>query len=92
MFCQNCGSEIEEHDKVCPYCGQVNKYFEVLKEKDNIIQQLEQKVIKLEELVREGSKLERKFPKPNSFMPWIFIFPFVFMVLFFVFFIVLVSM
>jgi uncharacterized membrane protein YvbJ len=91
MYCQNCGSEIGMNDKICPYCGQASENFKVLQEKDNMIQELEQKIIKLEGLIREKSKSGNTFPRPNSFMPWIFIFPFVFMVLFFVFFIILVS-
>lgn len=25
MYCQNCGREIKENDKFCPYCGAENK-------------------------------------------------------------------
>jgi len=91
MYCRNCGSEIDENAKVCPYCGRMNDVSEVIPQKEIKIQELEQKVSELEQIVKKGSKSRNKTIKENFFQPWIFIFPIVFLVLFFMFFIILVA-
>ncbi|MFX1411284.1 MAG: zinc-ribbon domain-containing protein [Promethearchaeota archaeon] len=91
MYCQNCGSEIDMSAKICPYCGRMVNISEVIQQKDTKIQEMEQKVSELEQLVKERSKSTNKTIKENFFQPWIFIFPIVFLVLFFTFFIILVS-
>ncbi|MFW9828407.1 MAG: zinc-ribbon domain-containing protein [Candidatus Thorarchaeota archaeon] len=92
MYCQNCGSEIGQNDLICPFCGQRNGSSEVLKEKDNKIQELEQKIAKLESIIKEEPKSIFKKAGLNHFQPWIFIFPIVFVILFFVLFIILVKL
>ncbi|MFW9875346.1 MAG: zinc-ribbon domain-containing protein [Candidatus Thorarchaeota archaeon] len=91
MYCQNCGSEIDQNIMVCPYCGQVNNNSEAIREKDIKIQELEQKISNLEQNIREGSRSGVKKAGINVFQPWIFIVPIVFVILFFVLFIILVS-
>lgn len=91
MYCQNCGSALEENVSICPYCGQVNDSSEILKQKDIKIQEMEQKVEQLERLVRQQPKSTRKAFREHMFQPWVFIFPIIFVVIFFVFFIVLVT-
>jgi len=91
MYCRNCGSEIDEDVKVCPYCGRINNISEVIQQKDVKIQEMEQKISELEQIVKETSKSRNKTIKENLFQPWIFIFPIVFVVLFFMFFIILVT-
>ena len=92
MYCQNCGSEIEQNTKICPYCGEQNNISNALSEKDNKIKELEQKIVNLEQSVnsqvRSGIK---KTYNPNKFMWIIFVFPIVFLVLFFTLFIILAS-
>ncbi|MBY8992468.1 MAG: zinc ribbon domain-containing protein [Candidatus Lokiarchaeota archaeon] len=91
MFCQNCGSEIDQNYQICPYCGQNNRSSDIRDDKDIKIQELEQKVAELEQAIKEGSKsMDKKWPF-NLFQPWFFIFPLVFVVLFFVLFMVLIS-
>jgi uncharacterized membrane protein YvbJ len=90
MFCQECGSEIENKATVCPYCGKINSNSDVVQQKDLQIQELEQKVAKLEEFaINKPKKINKSF-NPMMFL-LIFIFPLAFLVLFFVFFIILVS-
>ncbi|MFX0083588.1 MAG: zinc-ribbon domain-containing protein [Candidatus Hodarchaeota archaeon] len=91
MFCQNCGSEIDQNYQICPYCGQKNSSSDTMNEKDIKIRELEQKVAELEQIIEEGSKSTNKKGFNNLLQPWIFIFPIVFVVLFFVLFMALVS-
>jgi len=91
MYCQNCGSEINQNAKICPYCGQVNNNSDILREKDIKIQELEQKMAKLEQVFEEGTRSTVKKSGINQFQPWIFIFPIIFVILFFVLFMILVS-
>jgi uncharacterized membrane protein YvbJ len=91
MYCQNCGSEIDKSAKICPYCGKLINSSEVLKQKDTKIQEMEQKISKLEQIVKEGSKSTHKTFRESFIQPWIFIFPILFVVLFFTLFIILVS-
>ncbi|MFX0038782.1 MAG: zinc-ribbon domain-containing protein [Promethearchaeota archaeon] len=91
MYCQNCGSEIDQNAIVCPYCGQVNSSSDIVKEKDIKIQEMEQKIAELEHAINVGSKSTVKKSGINQFQPWIFIFPIVFVILFFVLFMILVS-
>lgn len=90
MYCTECGSKLDENAKVCPYCGQENMKSKVPDEKDLKIQELEQKIVKLEESTRVRIGLLSSKAKENRVQPWIFIFPVVFFILFFVFFIILV--
>jgi len=91
MYCQNCGSEIGEKAKICPYCGELNKNSEIVREKDMKIQEMEQKMAELELRVQQGTKARIKRSGAFQFQWMIFVFPLVFVVLFFVFFILLVS-
>ncbi|MFW9938015.1 MAG: zinc-ribbon domain-containing protein [Candidatus Thorarchaeota archaeon] len=91
MFCQECGSEIENTATVCPFCGKINSNSDVIQQKDLKIQELEQKVAKLEEFVTHKPKKATRSFNPMMFL-FIFILPLAFLVLFFVFFIILVSM
>lgn len=91
MYCQNCGSEIDQNSNVCPYCGQMNSNSEAIKRKDIKIQELEQKIEKLEKIVEQKSSIALKKTRINQFQPWIFITPIVFVIVFFVFFILLIS-
>ena len=91
MYCQNCGSALEENVSVCPYCGQVNENSEILKQKDIKIQDMEQKIAHLERLVNQQPKSTRKSLRQSMFQPWFFIFPILFVVIFFIFFILLVT-
>ena len=91
MFCTECGSKIEENVIVCPYCGEENRNSKVLDEKDLKIQELEHKIVKLEETSKQRTKLLSRKADENRVQPWIFIFPMVFFILFFVFFIILVA-
>lgn len=92
MYCQNCGSELDQNDLLCPYCGQRNFNSIILMEKDNKIQELEKKIVELEIIVKD--KPSSRFKKSGifNFQPWILIFPIVFVVLFFVLFMILVSL
>ena len=90
MYCTECGSKLDENAKVCPYCGQaINS--KIQDEKDLKIQELQKKVINLEESVKEKARFFNRKNNENRVQPWIFIFPMVFFVLFFVFFIILVA-
>jgi len=91
MYCQNCGSKIDQNAKVCPYCGLMNNNSDIIEQKDIKIQEMEQKIAELELIIRQGSKSLPKKAGLNPFQPWIFIFPIAFVVLFFVLFIVLVA-
>ncbi len=91
MYCQNCGSEIDQNAMVCPYCGQVNSSSDIIRKKDIKIEEMEQKIAKLEEIVKEGSRSTTKKAGIKIFQPWIFIFPIVFLILFFTLFIILVT-
>jgi uncharacterized membrane protein YvbJ len=92
MFCKYCGSEIEDNIKVCPFCGKSNEKPDLLTQKENKIQDLEQKVKILEERLEKNNRPRRNFFGDFNFLPWIFIVPVVFVVLFFVLFFVLVSL
>jgi len=92
MYCQSCGSEIEQNTKICPYCGEENRISGILSEKDNKIKELEQKVAQLEQNVKNQAGYKpKRIHNPNQFMWIIFVFPIVFLVLFFVLFIILAS-
>ncbi|MFX1280803.1 MAG: zinc-ribbon domain-containing protein [Promethearchaeota archaeon] len=91
MYCTNCGAKIDQNYRICPYCGQKSSSSDIEDDKDIKIRDLEQKVAQLEQKIKEGSKSEDKKKPFNPFQPWFFIFPLLFVVLFFVFFIVLVS-
>jgi uncharacterized membrane protein YvbJ len=92
MYCQNCGSEIEQNTKICPYCGEQNNITEVLSEKDKKIKELEQKILNLEQNINSQvrSRVKRTY-HPNKFMWIIFVFPIAFLITFFVFFTILAS-
>jgi hypothetical protein len=89
MYCQNCGAEVDQNYRICPYCGQSNRS-DITDEKDIKIRELEQKVSELEQKIRVGSKSEDKKWPFNMFQPWFFIIPFIFVILFFVLFMVLI--
>ncbi|MFW9969778.1 MAG: zinc-ribbon domain-containing protein [Candidatus Odinarchaeota archaeon] len=91
MYCQNCGSELDQNAMLCPYCGQVNNNSDIIRNKDLKIQEMEQKITELEQIIKERPRSKIKKTGINQFQPWIFIFPIVFVILFFVLFIVLVS-
>lgn len=92
MYCQNCGAEINEDTTVCPYCGLLSKGSSIIQEKDLKIQALEQKIVELELAFQQVSRRRNRKSGITQFQPWIFIFPILFVVVFFVFFIVLVSL
>ncbi|UCC20633.1 MAG: zinc-ribbon domain-containing protein [Promethearchaeota archaeon] len=91
MYCQNCGTAIDQNATLCPYCGQVTDKSDEISQKEIKIQELEQKISKLEQTIKETSK--KKFKKVGlfPFQPWFFIIPIVFVILFFVLFMILVS-
>ncbi|MFX1476491.1 MAG: zinc-ribbon domain-containing protein [Promethearchaeota archaeon] len=91
MYCTECGSKLDENAIVCPYCGEEKIISNAVDEKDLKIQELEKKIIKLEESNKERRWFSSKKAEENRVQPWIFIFPLVFFVLFFVFFIILVA-
>ncbi|MFX0145708.1 MAG: zinc-ribbon domain-containing protein, partial [Candidatus Hodarchaeota archaeon] len=78
MYCQNCGSEIDQNAVVCPYCGQVNTNSDIIKKKDAKIQEMEQKIVELEQVIKQEPVSKVKKSGINQFQPWIFIFPIVF--------------
>ncbi len=92
MYCQNCGSEIDQNANVCPYCGQTNNNTDIIREKDIKIQEMEQKITELEQIVkqRQGSTVKKNIFNP--FQIWIFVVPIVFVIVFFVFFILLINL
>lgn len=92
MYCQNCGAEINENTTVCPYCGLVTKSSDTIQDKNKKIQALEQKIVELEQVVKQVSRTRPRRSGITQFQPWIFIFPILFVVVFFVFFIILVSL
>ncbi len=92
MYCQNCGAEINENSTICPYCGLATKSSDILQEKDMKIQALEQKIVELELAVQQVSRTRNRKSGITQFQPWIFIFPILFVVVFFVLFIILVSL
>jgi uncharacterized membrane protein YvbJ len=91
MYCQNCGAEIDENSEVCQYCGSINNITKVIQQKDIRIQEMEHKISELEQIVKKGSNPRNKTIKENFVQPWIFIFPIIFVMVFFIFFIILVS-
>ncbi|MFX1419242.1 MAG: zinc-ribbon domain-containing protein [Promethearchaeota archaeon] len=91
MYCHNCGSEIDQNARLCPYCGQIINGSDDIRQKEIKIQELEQKILKLEQSVREESKTRVKKAGIFPFQPWILIFPIIFVILFFVLFMILVS-
>ncbi len=91
MYCSNCGSEIDQNASVCPYCGQVNNKSDAIKKKDIKIQEMEQKIAELEQIIKERPRSTIKKNVFNQFQPWIFITPIVFVIVFFVFFMLLIS-
>jgi uncharacterized membrane protein YvbJ len=92
MYCQNCGSEIDETTSICPYCGQASNNSEIIRNKDIKIQEMEKKVAQLEQIVKERPKSSVRKNMFTQFQPWIFITPIVFVIVFFVFFILLISL
>jgi len=91
MYCQNCGSEIEQNSMVCPFCGELNRNSEIIREKDAKILEMEQKIAQLEQRVKQDSTSGFKRTGLFRFQWMIFVFPLVFVVVFFLFFILLVS-
>jgi len=69
----------------------MNSKPDIISEKDIEIQELEQKIAKLEQTIKEGPRSIIKKARVNQFQPWILIFPIIFMVVFFVLFMILVS-
>ncbi|MFX0022894.1 MAG: zinc-ribbon domain-containing protein [Candidatus Hermodarchaeota archaeon] len=92
MYCQNCGSEIDQTASICPYCGQTNKTSEIIRNKDIKIQEMEKKIAELEQIIKERPKSTVRKNLFNQFQPWIFITPILFVIVFFVFFILLISL
>jgi uncharacterized membrane protein YvbJ len=93
LYCQHCGSELEQNYRICPYCGQnvSSSNVDIMDEKDIKIRELEQKIANLEQIIRQKSSSKEKNWPFNLFQPWFFIFPLVFVILFFVLFMVLVG-
>ena len=92
MYCQNCGSEIDSTASICPYCGQPNNNSKIIRNKDIKIQEMEQKIAELEHIIRERPKSSNRKNILNSFQPWIFITPILFVIVFFVFFMLLINL
>ena len=93
MYCQNCGAEIGDDANVCPYCGISVHTAQIVEEKDKKIAEMEKKIQRLEALASQSAGETSKSSSDGDtpeFQPWIFLFPLVFFVLFFVFFIILV--
>ncbi|MFX1326241.1 MAG: zinc-ribbon domain-containing protein [Promethearchaeota archaeon] len=90
MYCTNCGAEIGEHVKTCPYCGKPNEKKDFMVQKDIKIQELEQKIVQLEAKIARGKESHRGLFGENRWMILVFIFPLVFFIMFFTFFIILV--
>ena len=83
FYCQNCGAKIESAEKFCSFCGFSFEVETELNDKDARINELEQKIIQLE---------QRQVKKTTSraFSPWIAIVPIAFIAVFFGFFILLI--
>ncbi|MHA1507607.1 MAG: zinc-ribbon domain-containing protein [Promethearchaeota archaeon] len=83
FYCQNCGAKIESAEKFCSFCG--FSFEEKLEpdDKDARINELEQKIARLE---------HRQVKKTTSrvFSPWLAIVPIAFVAVFFGFFILLI--
>jgi hypothetical protein len=91
MYCTECGSRLDENVIVCPFCGHEKLVSKPLDEKDLKIQELESKIVKLEESNKERKRFFSNKAEENRVQPWIFIFPLAFFALFFIFFIILVA-
>ena len=83
FYCQNCGTKIESTEKFCSFCGFSFEQKAKSDEKDARINELEQKIARLE---------QRQVKKTTSraFSPWIAIVPIAFVAVFFGFFILLI--
>ena len=53
MYCQNCGAEIGNDAKVCPYCGVSVQNAQIIEENDKKIEEMEKKIQHLENLASQ---------------------------------------
>lgn len=90
MYCTNCGADIGENVKTCPYCGKSNEKKDLMEQKDMKIQELEQKIVQLEAKIAGNKESHLGLFGGNRWMFLVFIFPLVFFIMFFTFFIILV--
>ena len=83
FYCQNCGAKIESVEKFCSFCGFSFEEKIESSDKDARIDELEQKIARLE---------QRQVKKTTSraFSPWLAIVPIAFIAVFFGFFILLI--
>jgi uncharacterized membrane protein YvbJ len=92
MFCQNCGEKIEDGSKVCPYCGYTIGINNELAQKEHQIEILQEKVIQLEQTVRNTTVDDKNHGFNNKMMfVFIFVFPIAFLIFFFVLFFTLAN-
>ena len=86
-YCQNCGAEIEDSQKVCSLCGYTLGEKEPDSDKDAGITELIPNVLLLRKEMLKQIKEERR----TAFSPWIVIAPVAFLIFFFGFVFYLIS-
>ena len=92
MFCQNCGAKIEDDVVVCPFCGFSNESNHKLSQKDLKIQELQEKIMQLEQTVSNTSVNKKDRGLNNRMMfAFIIIFPMAFLIFFFLLFFILAN-
>ncbi|MFX0076515.1 MAG: zinc-ribbon domain-containing protein [Candidatus Hermodarchaeota archaeon] len=82
-YCQNCGAKLESAQNFCSFCGFSLEKESEYDDKDAKINELEQKIARLEQ-----GQVKRSSSKP--FSPWFAIVPIAFVAVFFGFFILLI--
>ena len=83
FYCQNCGAKIEPETRFCSFCGFSFDEKSESEDKDTRINELEQKIARLEQ-----SQIKK--PRSSPFSPWMAVVPIAFVAAFFGFFILLI--
>ncbi|MEJ2295676.1 MAG: zinc-ribbon domain-containing protein [Candidatus Lokiarchaeota archaeon] len=92
MYCQNCGSKVDDNTYVCSFCGYSIEKVNDIAQKDRQIQELKEKVNQLEQTFSNTTTGENTSIFNNKMMFLvIFVLPIAFVVFFFVLFFILVN-
>ena len=84
MYCQNCGEKIEEDVNICPFCGYSGMIVTNVNNKDRTIQELQDKIAKLEQEISNNT-IQDTDQKYNNKMMFIvmLVLPIAFLIFFF---------
>lgn len=92
MYCQNCGEKIEDNVNICPFCGYSGISVTKVNKKDHTIQELQDKIARLEQEI-SNTTIQDTDQKYNNKMMIIvmLVLPIAFLIFFFMLVFILIN-